>query len=127
MREWEPISTHKDFFENAASTVGNTPAGFGALLSLLISVGRVFLPEALLWLSEAIKEDQGQALLSDLNAQFELEVLLRNLSYTFGTSVRRNPIIHRVVISFLDRLVERGSHSAFRLRDYVVGPLPTSD
>ena len=39
-------TSNKDFFESAASTVRKTPAGFGALVSLLNTVGQVFLPDA---------------------------------------------------------------------------------
>ena len=123
-KEWEPLTSHKDFIESAASAVGNTPAGFGALVSLLNTVGQVFLPDVVNWLAHAIESSQGTNLLEDRNTDFELEVLLRNLCYSSGTVVRQRPELHRAVLMLLDKLVERGSHTAFRLRDYMVAPLP---
>jgi hypothetical protein len=125
--EWEPATSNRDFFEFAASEVGNTPAGFGALVSLLNTVGQVFLPDAVNWLAQAIESSQGTNLLEDRNTDFELEVLLRNLCYSSGTVVRQRPELHRAVLMLLDKLVERGSHTAFRLRDYIVAPLPAAD
>jgi len=124
--EWEPATSNREFFELAASTIGKTQSGFGALLSFLNTVGKVFLPEAVNWLGQAIESSQGTDLLEDRNTDFELEVLLRNLCYSSGTLVRRRPELHRAVLILLDKLVERGSHTAFRLRDYIVAPLPAS-
>jgi hypothetical protein len=125
-KEWEPLTSHKDFIESAASAVGNTPAGFGALVSLLNTVGQVFLPDAVNWLAQAIESSEGTNLLEDRNTDFELEVLLRNLCYSFGTVVRQRSELHRAVLMLLDKLVERGSHTAFRLRDYIIAPLPAA-
>ena len=64
------------------------------------------------------------ALLEDRNSEFQLEVLLRKVCYSFGTVIRQRPDLHRAVILLLDKLEERGSHTAFRLRDYMIAPLP---
>jgi hypothetical protein len=125
--KWEPATSNRAFFEFAASKVGNTSAGFGALVSLLNTVGQVFLPDAVKWLAHAIESSQGTNVLEDQNTDFELEVLLRNLCYSSGTVVRQRPELHRAVLMLLDKLVERGSHTAFRLRDYIVAPLPAAD
>lgn len=74
------------------------------------------------WLTQ--EGNQGTNLLEDRNSDFELEVLLRNLCYSSGTVVRQRPELHRAVLVLLDKLVERGSHTAFRLRDYMIAPLP---
>ncbi|HAS54362.1 MAG TPA: hypothetical protein DCS42_09660 [Nitrospiraceae bacterium] len=125
VKEWAPVTANKDFIELAASVVGNTPAGFGALASLLSSVGQVFLPDAIRLLADGVKRANGMALLEDRNGEFQLEVLLRKVCYRVGTVIRQRPDLHRAVILLLDKLVERGSHTAFRLRDYMIAPLPT--
>jgi hypothetical protein len=124
IKEWAPVTSNKGFFEFAVSTIGNTPAGFGALVSILNKVGQVFLPEAIRWLAHAIESSEEIDLIADPGSDFELEVLLRNLCYGFGTVIRQRPELHRAVLLLLDELVERGSHTAFRLRDYMVAPLP---
>jgi len=124
---WESVSANKDFIESAASAVGNTPAGFGALLSILSSVGQVFLPGAVRWLANSVKRANGRDLLEDPNAEFQLEILLRKVCYDHGTIIRQQLDLHRAVILLLDKLVERGSHTGFRLRDYIISPLPTVD
>ena len=106
-------------------TVGNTPAGFGALLSLLISMGQVFLPDAIKLLADSVKNAEGRDLLKDINAAFDLEILLRKICYEYGTVVRQRASLHLAVVLLLDKLVEYGSHTGFRLRDYIISPLPT--
>jgi hypothetical protein len=76
------------------------------------------------WLAQLIEGSPGVSLLENQNTDFELEVLLRNVSYSSGTAVRQRPELHRNALLLLDKLVERGSHTAFRLRDYIVAPLP---
>jgi len=126
LKEWAPVISNRDFIEFAALAVGNTPGGFGALVSLLTTIGQVFLPDAVNWLAHAMQSNQGSDLLEDPNTQFQLEVLLRNICYSSSTVVRQRPELHRAVLMLLDKLVERGSHTAFRLRDYMVAPLPAS-
>jgi hypothetical protein len=127
VKEWEPVSTNRDFIEFAASIAGNTAAGFGALLSLLNTVGKVFLPDAVKLLANAVERAQGKDLLDDINAAFDLEVVLRKVCYGFTTDIRKRPELHRAAILLLDKLVERGSHTGFRLRDYIVAPLPADN
>lgn len=123
--EWEPVTGNRDFIEFAASVVGNTPAGFGALVSLLSSaVGQVFLPDIIRLLADSAEGANGREILDDLNSQFELEVLLRKACYSFGSVIRQRTDLHRAVILLLDKLVECGSYTAFRLRDYIISPLP---
>jgi hypothetical protein len=124
MKEWAPLTARKEFVEQAAAAVGGTRAGFGALLSFFNSVGQVFLPDAITLLSEAVRGAGEADLLEDSNAVFELEILLRRVCYESGTRIRKRPEQHRAVLSLLDQLVERGSHTGFRLRDYIIAPLP---
>ena len=127
VKEWGPVTANRDFFEQAAKVVGNTEAGFGALLSLLCSVGQVFLPDAVTWLSKAMEISGGRDLLRDQDAIFQLEILLRKLCYGYGAVIRQRPEQHRAVLTLLDRLIESGSHTGFRLRDYIVAPLPINE
>lgn len=103
--------------------MSSTQAGFGAFVSLLNAVGQVFLPDAILWLGQAAESAKGIDLLADPDAEFSLEVLLRKVSYNFGPAVSQRPELHRAVLGLLDRLVERGSHTGFRLRDYMLTPV----
>ena len=124
VKEWKPVSSKKDFIETAATVVGITPAGFGAFVALLCSVGQILLPDAIMLLSDLVNRAEGKDLLVEPDASFQLEVLLRKVCYQHGTAIRQRPDLHRAVLLLLDRLVDRGSHSAFRLRDYIVSPLP---
>lgn len=126
VKEWSPVSKNADFIKFAASAVGSTRAGFGALVSLLNSVGQVFLPDAIRLLGDALENARGTDILDDPNADFYVEVLLRRVCYGYGTVIRQRPELHRAALALLDKLVERGSHTGFRLRDYIVAPLPGS-
>ncbi len=124
IREWLPMTTHKSFIEPAATTVGATKPGFGALLSLLNSVGQVFLPDAISWLVPAFDKPQNNGLLDEHSNAYQLEILLRKLCYQHGTTLRQRPALHQATLTLLDQLVAHGSHTGFRLRDYIVTPLP---
>jgi len=125
VKEWPALTAKRERVEWAASVVAGTRAGFGALVSLLNAVGGAFLPDAILWLGEAVDTAQGVDLLEESGVDYELEILLRKVAYTFGLEVRRRPALHRAVLRLLDKLVERGSHTGFRLRDFMLAPVPT--
>ena len=124
VKEGLALTANRDRLEWAASTVAGTRAGFGAFVSLLNAVGGVFLPDAILWLGRAGESAKGVDLLEDSGVDFSLEILLRKVAYNFGADVRRRPELHRAVLELLDRLVERGSHTGFRLRDFMIAPVP---
>lgn len=124
VKEWTLLTANRNFLERATAAVGNTKAGFGALLSLLSSAGQAFLPDAITLLSQALETPARGDLLDDTNSVFELEILLRKVCYEHGTAIRQRPEQHRAALRLLDQLVERGSHTGFRLRDYIIAPLP---
>ena len=95
-----PVSENKDFIDFAAQSVAYRPAGFGALLSLLNSVGQVFLPNAIGLLADAIRKDPTVNLRADANSMFEAEVLMRRVCYEHGTVVRSRPALHRQLCLF---------------------------
>lgn len=127
--KWKVLEGRYPFIEAAAKAVGSTEAGFGALLSLLREVGQEFMPQALVLLSDSLKDPiEDHNILQDSNIQFDLEILLRNACYMHENVIRKNSKLHQAVISIMDALVETGSHTAFRLRDYMLSPLaPDND
>lgn len=74
-------------------------------------------------LSQALEKPEGGDLLDEPNAALELEVLFRKVYYEFWSDIRQRPEQHRAILTLLDQLVERGSHTGFRLRDQMVAPL----
>jgi hypothetical protein len=127
IREWQPVSVNRSFIEQAATIVADTKPGFGAILTLLRSVGQVFLPDAVIWLVPIFATQQNTGLLDEYSNAFQLETLLRKLCYEHGTTIRKRPTLHQAVLTLLDQLVAHGSHTAFRLRDYIVTPLPPNE
>jgi hypothetical protein len=121
---WAPVTANRDFVERAAAVVGDSRAGFGALLSLLGSAGQALLPNAVTLLSEALERTGGGDLQEEPNTAFELEVLVRKLCCGLGVSIRQRPDWHRAVLRLLDYLVEHGSHTGSRRRDYIITPFP---
>lgn len=89
MEEWAPLTANRDFLDHAAAVVGNTKAGFGALLSVLNSVGRVFLPDAIMLLSHALEKPEGGDLFEDLNA------VLTSKSYLARSAMNMAPVFDK--------------------------------
>ena len=127
IKEWEPLTNNREFIRNACSHIGHHAIGFNALVCLFKSaVGRVFLPDALLWLNKALQQGDAKKIFQEPNARFDLEVLLRNNLLGRESEIRGNTRIRQATVALLDALINSGSSTGFQLRERFIMPLPTA-
>jgi len=122
-KQWQELEEHKAFVQEAFQRVGNAPPGFAALLRLLNTVGRFLLPDALIPLNDARAGCDPSKLLEEQNAQYDLELALRDCVLSMGTELRTRDTLRRAALELLDVLVDRGSSLAFQLRELIVAPM----
>jgi hypothetical protein len=122
-KQWHELEEHKAFVQEAFQRVGNTPPGFAALLRLLNTVGASLLPDALIQLNDARAQCDPSKLLEEQNAQYDLELVLRDCVLSMGTELRTRDILRRAALELLNVLVDRGSSLAFQLRELIVAPM----
>lgn len=124
--EWEPLTNNREFIRNACSHIGHHAIGFNVLVCLFKSaVGRVFLPDALLWLNKALQQGDAKKIFQEPNTRFDLEVLLRNNLLGRESEIRGNTRIRQATVALLDALINAGSSTGFQLRERFIMPLPT--
>lgn len=88
----------------------------------LYHIGEQSLPEAFVRVANSLKQGDAQAMLTETNTVFLLEVLLQRHIYGRPMELKRDTAIQQAVLFLLDMLVENGSSTAFRMRDDFVMP-----
>jgi len=124
--EWEPLTGHREFIENACKLVGHLPIGFMCIAKLFNSVGQVFLPGGFVWLNEALLRAKDQNVFSETNTTYYMELILQKTIYKDGTTIRSERTLKSSIMNLLDALVNEGSSIAFHLREAIVAPMPST-
>lgn len=122
--EWEPLTNHREFIEDACKRIGHYPIGFLCIAKLFDSVGRVFLPNGFIWLNEALLKAKDQNVLSETNTIYYMESILQKSIYKEGTAIRSEELLKKSIMNILNALVNEGSSIAFHLREAIVAPIP---
>ncbi len=124
--EWEPLTSHREFIENACRLIGHLPIGFMCIAKLFNSVGQVFLPSGFIWLNEALLRAKDQNVFSETNTTYYMESILQKIIYKDGTTIRSERTLKNSIMNLLDALVNEGSSIAFHLREAIVAPIPSA-
>ena len=122
VKEWETLSENPLHLEAVCKVACRINAGFEALLSLLYTVGRIYLPRAFIWLADGISHIDVSKVFSESNNRFALDTLLQREIYLKATEIRGNPLWQKSILSLLDILVDFGSSTSFQLRERIVRP-----
>lgn len=93
----------------------------------LYHIGERSLPTSFVHVASRLQTGSPMQMLSKDNAVFMLESLLRRFVYGRPLETKREKTIREAVFFVLDRLVEAGSSSAYRMRDDFVTPIPVSN
>ena len=124
IRHWRSLEGYADrvhsLFEGlpAASTI------LEAYLRFLFHIGGQELPGAFVRIARRLQQGDPVKMLSKDNTVFMLEALLQQHVYRSPGEVKRQREMRECIMVLLDLLVERGSSSAFWMRDDFVTPLP---
>jgi hypothetical protein len=88
-------------------------------------IGERSLPEAFVHVADSLNAGDAQAMLTNTNTVFHLEVLLQRHVYGRPLELKKDPSTRAAVLYLLDALVENGCPAAFRMGDDFVTPVST--
>ena len=118
-RHWHHMAGREDHLRILFHHVRHSPAAFKAYAILLKTVGSTLLPAAFVDMAEAIAgEAEPQAFFGSAAVVSCLESVLREYVIRRPPEMRTNAQLRASIILLLDRLVDAGSSTAFRLREY---------
>ena len=121
-KEWYSLKDReKGFFQRVAGDIGSHPAVLYSLAKLLNEIGSGFASDGIFWVSEILKCGVN---LSDekleTNTIYYLENLVRGFVLRNRHKVRTTPQIKAAILVILNFLIERGSVTAYLVREEVL-------
>jgi len=120
-REWKPLTSHSHYLEELYPVVGSMSVGFAAYVSLMDSIGSIYLPNGLKWLAGSLAQGTSADLLGDDNTSFLLERIIRKQMFDDARAIRQDRSLQEAVLALLEGLIEQGSSGAFLLRERLIG------
>jgi len=122
IKEWRSLKTReRAFFKRTAEEIGGHPAVLYSLAKLLNEIGRPFVDDGLAWIAGIIErtpELPSREL--EVNTVYYLENLLRGFLLQHRYRVRTTPAIQNQVLTILNFLLEKGSATAYLLREDIL-------
>ena len=123
-RDWKPLHGHNADFQALIESVGIAPPICKSFIRLLASVGHTSMfPQGLEWLHKQLKLGDPTAMIGDRNSLYLLSKLLTPLVYGQTKLIRNSPHLRNCILDILDEMVDLGSSTAFRMRDFLISPL----
>lgn len=122
-RDWKPLRGHETEIRDLVDLAGTAPPICRSLIRLLDGVGACLLPDALRWLSEQLRKGHASQMIGDRNSLFSLARILTPLVFSQTETLRKSPPLRDAALLILDAMVEQGSSSAFRMRDFLITPI----
>lgn len=121
-KEWHSLKEReKGFFQRVARDIGSHPAVFYSLAKLLNEVGSPFAADGIFWLSGIIEKSAELAAAElETNTVYYLENLVRSYVLRNRHKVRTAPQIRTAVIVILNFLMEKGSVTAYLVREDIL-------
>jgi hypothetical protein len=122
VREWHSLRERdKIFLKKVAEDIGDHPAVLYSLSKLLNEIGRNFVSDGLFWISDIIQKNEWPAEKElEANTVYYLENLVRGYVLTNRHMVRTTPRLKNGVLLILNFLLERGSVTAYVLREDIL-------
>lgn len=122
-KDWRPLHGHSEDICWLVSQLGHVPRVCRAFIKLLASIGNTsLLPHGVIWLSERIHVN-GSELISDSNSLFLLAGIMTPLVYARTSTVRHSAQLRDALLCILDAMIDVGSSSAFRMREFLITPV----
>ncbi|WLA73364.1 hypothetical protein QIH77_42420 [Bradyrhizobium diazoefficiens] len=122
LKEWRSLKVReKSFFKRIAEEIGDHPAVLYSLAKLLNEIGSGFVEDGISWISGIIErtpELDSREL--EVNTIYYLENLVRGYLLQNRHKVRTTPQIQHQVLAVLNFLLEKGSATAYLLREDIL-------
>ena len=126
VRHWQRLTGNESRLNALFEALPPTFPTLVAYSRYLFKVGEKSLPDALILVSNKIRQVGTGSSILNSNAQFYLETLLRRWVLSQPGRLKAKTILRDAVLHILDELVEAGSSTAYRLRDDFVTPVQTA-
>src|SRR5258708_6170099 len=122
IREWRSLkSREKAFFRKVAEEIGGHPAVLYSLAKLLNEIGSGFVEDGIAWISGIIERTPGLSTRElEVNTVYYLENLMHDYVLRNRHKVRTTPQIQQKVLTILNFLLEKGSATAYLLREDIL-------
>jgi hypothetical protein len=123
VKHWEPLQGHSEDIRKFFEKVGISPHVCLAFIALLDSVGnQTLMPDGINWIAKNVLADKTGTLLVDKNALLLLTRVLTPLVYGGTARIRQSSTLRNAVLDVLDAMVNAGSSTAFRMREFLITP-----
>ncbi|MFQ5684324.1 MAG: AVAST type 4 anti-phage nuclease Avs4 [Candidatus Binatia bacterium] len=121
-KEWHSLKEReKGFFKRVAEDIGGHPAVLYSLSKFLNEIGSGFVSDGILWISDMLKKNQDLAHKElEVNTVYYLESLVRGYILKNRYRVRTTPQIKKQILVVLNFLLEKGSVTAYMLREDIL-------
>lgn len=123
-RNWQSLHGYEKNLAEFALCVCTAPRAFKSLVRLLGGIGTFLLPNGLLWIDTVLNRGDARELLGGRNELFNLACILS--FYIFGRTslLREDYNLRDAVLRILDAMVNQGASAAYRMRDFLISPMP---
>lgn len=122
---WRSLEGYHGEILSFLDSMPNRAAVFEYFVQFLHRIGGRTLPDAFIRVASRLRVDRQSELLRSGNTVFRLARLLERHVYGRPLELKKRKPLRDAILEVLDRLVEHGSSSAFRMRDDFVTPIPS--
>lgn len=122
IKEWQSLKVReKAFFKKVAEEIGDHPAVLYSLAKLLNEIGSGFVEDGISWISGIVERTPDlDSREIEVNTVYYLENLVRGYLLQNRHKVRTTPQIQHQILSILNFLLEKGSATAYLLREDIL-------
>lgn len=121
-KEWHSLKDReKTFFKKTADNIGGHPTVLYSLSKFLNEIGSGFANDGIFWISNALEKNPNLATEElEVNTVYYLENLVRGYILRNRYKVRTTPLIKQQILVILNFLLEKGSVTAYLLREDIL-------
>jgi hypothetical protein len=122
VKEWRSLKVReKAFFKRVAEEIGDHPAVLYSLAKLLNEIGSGFVEDGIVWISGIIERSADlDSKELEVDTVYYLENLVRGYLLQNRHKVRTTPQIQHQILAILNFLLERGSATAYLMREDIL-------
>ena len=121
-KSWHTLKAReKLFFKKVSKEIGHHPAVLYSIAKLLNGIGSNFKDDGILWVSDIINSNPNLCTADlKINTIFYIENIIRSYIFKNHQIIKTQPQRKRHVITILNFLIDKGSATAYRLRETII-------